>query len=57
MSRISKYQSEIIDFLQTRSFVNETSETTKRILNELLETMEHIPAILCLTILNNQRKN
>lgn len=56
MSRISKYQSEIIDFLQKRSFVNETSETTRRILNELLETMEHIPAILCLTILNNQRK-
>ena len=56
MSRISKYHSDILKFLKTKSFINDTSEKTKTILFELLETTEHIPAILCLTILNNQCK-
>lgn len=56
MSRISKYQDGILKFLKTKSFINETTEQTKNILYELLEISDHIPAILCLTILNNQCK-
>lgn len=56
MSRISKYQDGMLKFLQSQSFVNKTSPLTKIILNELLILSDHIPAILCLTILNNQCK-
>jgi len=42
--------------LKTRSFINDTTETTKNILYDLIELSDHIPAILCLTILNNQCK-
>jgi hypothetical protein len=56
MSRISRYQEGILKFLKTKSFINETTESTKNILNDLLELSDHIPAILCLTILNNQCK-
>jgi hypothetical protein len=56
MSRISRYQEEVFKFLKTKSFFNETTETTKTILYDLLELSDHIPAVLCLTILNNQRK-
>lgn len=56
MSRISRYQEGILKFLKTKSFINETTEPTKNILNDLLELSDHIPAILCLTILNNQCK-
>lgn len=56
MSRISKYQDGILKFLKTKSFINETTEQTKTILYELLELSDHIPAVLCLTILNNQCK-
>jgi len=56
MNRISRYQNGILNFLKTKSFINETSESTKTILTDLLELSDHIPAILCLTILNNQCK-
>lgn len=56
MSRISKYQEGILKFLKTKSFVNDLSVPSKTILYELLNMSDHIPAILCLTILNNQCK-
>lgn len=56
MNRISRYQEGILKFLKTKSFINDTSETTKNILYDLIELSDHIPAILCLTILNNQCK-
>jgi hypothetical protein len=56
MSRISKYQDSVLKFLKTKSFINDTTITTKQILYDLLELSDHVPAILCLTILNNQRK-
>lgn len=56
MSRISRYQEGIMRFLKKQSFINDTTEKTKEILNDLLELTDHIPAILCLTILNNQCK-
>lgn len=56
MSRISRYQEGILKFLKTKSFINDTTVTTKNILYDLLELSDHIPAILCLTILNNQCK-
>lgn len=56
MSRISKYQEGILKFLKTKSFINDTTNKTKDILYELIEMSDHIPAILCLTILNNQCK-
>lgn len=56
MSRIAKYQEGIIKFLKTKSFINDTTPETKKILNEMIENTQHIPAILCLTILNNQCK-
>jgi hypothetical protein len=56
MSRISRYQEGILKFLKTKSFINDTTETTKNILYELIDLSDHIPAILCLTILNNQCK-
>jgi len=45
-----------LKFLKTKSFINETTETTKNILLELIAASDHIPAILCLTVLNNQCK-
>jgi len=56
MSRISKYQENVLKFLKTKSLITRTSETTRNILNCLLDLSDHIPAILCLTILNNQCK-
>lgn len=56
MSRISKYQEGILKFLKTKSFIAETSQSTRNILLELIESSDHIPAILCLTILNIQCK-
>ena len=56
MSRISRYREGILKFLKTQSFINETTESTKNILKDLLELSDQIPAILCLTILNNQCK-
>lgn len=56
MSRISRYQKTLLNFLQTKSFINKTTDPTKIILNDLLKLSDNIPAILCLTILNNQCK-
>jgi len=56
MNRISKYQEGILKFLKTKSFINDTTEKTKTILYDLLNMSDHVPAILCLTILNNQCK-
>lgn len=56
MSRISRYQDGISKFLKTKSFINDTSASTKLILEDLMNISDHIPAILCLTILNNQCK-
>jgi len=56
MSRISKYQEGILKFLKTKSFILDTSQITKTILYDLLNMSDHVPAILCLTILNNQCK-
>ena len=56
MSRISRYQDGILKFLKTKSFITDTTPATKIILTDLLELTDHIPAILCLTILNNQCK-
>lgn len=53
MSRINRYQEGILKFMKTKSFINKTSTRTKDILYELIELTDHIPAILCLTILNN----
>lgn len=56
MSRINRYQEVLLKFLKTKSFINNTTETTQNILYDLLELSDHIPAILCLTVLNNQCK-
>lgn len=57
MSRINRYQDGMSKFLKTKSiFIKNTTEKTKQILIELLELSDHIPAILSLTILNNQCK-
>lgn len=56
MSRISKYQESILTWLKNKNIINNASEDTKRILNELIELSDHIPAVLCLTILNVQCK-
>jgi hypothetical protein len=56
MSRIIRYQEGMSKFLKTKSFINDTSPNTKIILEDLLNLSDHIPAILCLTILNNQCK-
>lgn len=56
MSRISRYQDGILKFLKNKSFISKTTLQTQTILNELLDMSDHIPAILCLTILNNQCK-
>jgi hypothetical protein len=56
MSRINKYQEGIQKFLKNKSFIKDTTKTTQNIINEVLETSDHLPAILCLTILNNQCK-
>ncbi len=56
MNRVSKYQENIERFIQTKSFIKLTSNSTQNILNKLLQESDHIPAILCLTILNYQCK-
>lgn len=56
MNRLGKYQASIIKFLHNHSFIKDTSPKTKETINELLEMSDHIPATLCLTILNNQCK-
>ena len=56
MSRISKYQDTIIKFFKTKNLFNDMGTESKKILFELIETINHNPAILCLTILNNQCK-
>ena len=56
MSRISRYQEVLLKFIKNKSFINETTESTKKIIYDLLELSDQIPAILCLTILNNQCK-
>ena len=55
-SRINKYQEDLDKFLKTKSFIKDTSKMTQNIINNVLELTEHFPAILCLTILNNQCK-
>ncbi len=56
MSKITKYQENMNKFIQTKSFINKTSPTTREILTSLLRTSDHIPAILCLSVLNSQCK-
>ena len=56
MNRIDKYQDNINKFLLNKSFINKLSKNTKKILDDLLSQSDHITAILCLTILNNQCK-
>jgi len=56
MSRISGYKQSIVKFLKTKSFINDTTPTTKNILLELIDLSDHIPAIICLTIMHNQCK-
>ena len=56
MSRISRYQQTIKKFIQTREIIEKTSDYTREILNNMLESHDYIPGILCLTILNNQCK-
>lgn len=53
MSRICQYQDTLLKFLHTKSFIPKTTDKTKNILTELIESSDHISAILCLTILNN----
>ncbi len=56
MNRISRYQEGIAKFLRTKSFIDRTTPSTKKILEDLLAQSDHIPAILFLTILNSQCK-
>ena len=56
MNRVSKYQENIQRFIQTKSFIKSTTIVTQNILNNMLGESDHIPAILCLTILNYQCK-
>jgi len=56
MSRVGRYQENISKFLQTKSFINKTSTITKKILTELMIGYDHVPAMLCLTVLNSQCK-
>lgn len=56
MSRITRYQNDINRFIKSKNLLSETSKSTQKILNELIEQDDHIPAILNLTILNTQCK-
>jgi hypothetical protein len=56
MSRIIKYQDDIRRFLKSKSFIINTTVPTQKLMFDMIETDDHFPAILCLTILNNQCK-
>lgn len=54
MNRINKYQDGIMRFIKTKQIIEKMTPKTKIVLLDLLKTSEHIPSILCLTILNKQ---
>lgn len=56
MSRITKYQEQIREFLTNKSFIKNTRETTQKIIINMLDESDHFPGILCLTIINNRCK-
>jgi hypothetical protein len=56
MSRITKYQDHIREFLKNKSFIKNTRETTQKIIVDMLDESDHFPSILCLTIINNRCK-
>jgi hypothetical protein len=56
MSRITKYQSGIRDFLKNKSFIKNTRQSTRQIIIDMLEESDYFPGILCLTIINNRCK-
>jgi hypothetical protein len=56
MSKIIRHQENILKFLDTKSFINSTSDDTKKIINDILPSLDHLPSIMCLTLLNAQCK-
>lgn len=54
MNRLGKYQDGLLKFIKIKNIINDMSYNTRNILNNLLVVSDHIPAILCLTILNKQ---
>jgi len=56
MSRISKYQEHIRDFLKNKSFIKNVRSSTRKIVVDMLDESDYFPGILCLTIINNRCK-
>lgn len=56
MSRISKYQEHIREFLKNKSFIKNTRESTRQIITEMADETDHFLGILCLTIINHRCK-
>lgn len=58
MSRISRYQDALIRFIKTKSYISDLSKVHKKKYNGLLDSNDHLIAIVLLTIQNNKsRKN
>lgn len=56
MSRITKYQEQIRDFLKNKSFIKNTRASTKHIIIDMADDSDHFPGVLCLTIINHRCK-
>ena len=56
ISRIDKYQDGLVKFLKTKSFFAKSESISNKIINDMIINEDHISAILCLTVLNNQCK-
>ena len=56
MSRISKYQDSIRNFLKNKSFIKHTSQSTRQIMLDMLEESDHFPGILCLAVVGGRCK-
>jgi hypothetical protein len=56
MSRISKYQDSIRNFLKNKSFIKNTRPSTRQIMMDMLEEADHFPGILCLAVVGGRCK-
>jgi hypothetical protein len=56
MSRITKYQEYIRDFLKKKSFIKNARPSTRNIIADMSDSSDHFPGILCITIINNRCK-
>lgn len=56
MSRLGKYQESISMWLKDKSIINNMTNQSRNILNDLLVLSDHLTAVLCLTVINAQCK-